>query len=74
MQAVIEVEQRLANAEQDNIDLRAFLSTICKCTGTKELTPELVNRPITKMDVFDSIKGENGEKQFRLRCILSVWE
>ena len=33
MQAVVEAERKLANAEQDNIDLRAFLSIIRKYTG-----------------------------------------
>lgn len=67
IQAVAEAEQRLANAEQDNIDLRAFLSIIRKCTDLKELTPELVNRLITKIEVFDSTKDENGKKHVPIK-------
>ena len=67
IQAVAELEQRLANAEQDNIDLRAFLSIIRKCTDLKELTPELVNRLITKIEVFDSTKDENGKKHVPIK-------
>lgn len=67
IQAVGELEQRLANAEQDNIDLRAFLSIIRKCTDLKELTPELVNRLITKIEIFDSTKDENGKKHVPIK-------
>lgn len=67
IQAVAELEQRLANAEQDNIDLRAFLSIIRKCTDLKKLTPELVNRLITKIEVFDSTKDENGKKRVPIK-------
>lgn len=67
IQAVAELEQRLANAEQDNIDLRAFLSIIRKCTDLKELTPELVNRLITKIEIFDSTKDENGKKHVPIK-------
>ena len=67
IQAVAETERQLANTEQDNIDLRAFLSIIRKCTDLKELTPELVNRPITKIEVFDSTKDENGKKHVPIK-------
>ena len=67
IQAVAETERQLANAEQDNIDLRAFLSIIRKCTDLKELTPELVNRLITKIEVFDSTKDENGKKHVPIK-------
>ena len=67
IQSVADLEQRLANAEQDNIDLRAFLSIIRKCTDLKELTPELVNRLITKIEVFDSTKDENGKKHVPIK-------
>ena len=50
-----------------NIDLRAFLSIIRKCTDLKELTPELVNRLITKIEVFDSTKDENGKKHVPIK-------
>ena len=49
------------------IDLRAFLSIIRKCTDLKELTPELVNRLITKIEVFDSTKDENGKKHVPIK-------
>lgn len=67
IQAVAEAERRLANAEQDNIDLRKFLSIIRKCTDLKELTPELVNRLITKIEIFDSAKDENGKKHVPIK-------
>ena len=67
IQAVAELEQRLANAEQDNIDLRAFLTIIRKCTDLKELTPELINRLITKIEIFDSTKDENGKKHVPIK-------
>ena len=67
IQAVAETERQLANAEQDNIDLRASLSIIRKCTDLKELTPELVNRLITKIEVFDSTKDENGKKHVPIK-------
>ena len=38
--------------------LRAFLSIIRKCTDLKELTPELVNGLITKIEIFDSTNGK----------------
>lgn len=47
--------------------LRAFLSIIRKCTDLKELTPELVNRLITKIEIFDSTKDENGKKHVPIK-------
>lgn len=67
IQAVAEAERRLANAEQDNIDLQKFLSIIRKCTDLKELTPELINRLITKIEIFDSEKDENGKKHVPIK-------
>ena len=67
MQSVAELEHRLSNAEQDNIDLRAFLSIIRKCTDLQELTPELVNQLITKIEVFASTKDENGKKHVPIK-------
>ena len=67
MQSVAELEHRLSDAEQDNIDLRAFLSIIRKCTDLQELTPELVNRLITKIEVFASTKDENGKKHVPIK-------
>ena len=59
---VAEAEQTLSGAEQENVDLRNFLSVIRQCTDIQELTPELVNRLIAKIEVFDSCKDENGKK------------
>ena len=67
MQSVAELEHRLASAEQDNVDLRAFLSIIRKCTDLQELTLELVNRLITKIEVFASTKDENGKKHVPIK-------
>ena len=67
MQSVAELEHRLASAEQDNVDLRAFLSIIRKCTDLQELTPELVNRLIAKIEVFASTKDENGKKHVPIK-------
>ena len=66
-QSVAELEHRLASAEQDNVDLRAFLSIIRKCTDLQELTPELVNRLITKIEVFACTKDENGKKHVPIK-------
>ena len=63
MESAAEAEQTLAGAEQENVDLRTFLSAIRKCTDIQELTPALVNRLISKIEVFDSYKDENGKKR-----------
>ena len=73
MQSVAELEHRLANAEQDNIDLRAFLSIIRKCTDLQELTPELVNRLITKIEVLPAPRMKMAKSMFRLKFTSSVW-
>lgn len=67
LQAIAKAEETIANAEKDNIDLRAFLSIIRKCTDLKELTPELVNRLITRIEVFNSEKDENGKKHVPIK-------
>ena len=67
MQSLAELEHRLASAEQDNVDLRAFLSIIRKCTDLRELTPELVNRLITKIEVFASTIDENAKKHVPIK-------
>ena len=61
------MEHRLASTEQDNVDLRAFLSIIRKCTDLRELTPALVNRLITKIEVFASTMDENGKKHVPIK-------
>lgn len=63
MESVAEAEQTLSSAEQENIDLRTFLSVIRQCTDIQELTPALVNRLISKIEVFDSYTDENGKKR-----------
>ena len=60
--SVAEAEQTLSGAEQENVDLRNFLSVIRQCTDIQELPPEIVNRLIAKIEVFDSCKDENGKK------------
>lgn len=67
LQAIAKAEEMIANAEKDKIDLRAFLSIIRKCTDLKELTPELVNRLITRIEVFNSEKDENGKKHVPIK-------
>ena len=44
-----------------------IINRIRKCTDLKELTPELVNRLITKIEVFDSTKDENGKKHVPIK-------
>ena len=56
-------EQTRLNAEQEHVDLRNFPATIRQCTDIKELTPALVNRLISKIEVYDSYKDENGKKR-----------
>ena len=73
IQAVSELEQCLANAEQDNIDLRAFLSIIRKCTDLKEQTPELVNRLITKIEILIAPRTRTAKRTFLLKHTSSVW-
>ena len=46
---------------------RTSASSIGKITSIKELTPELVNRLITKIEVFDSTKDENGKKHVPIK-------
>ena len=61
--SVAKAEQTLSGADQENVDLRNFLSVIRQCTDIQELTPALVNRLIAKIEVFDSYKDENGKKR-----------
>lgn len=62
-----EAELMLGNAEQENVDLKSFLSAIRQCTDLKELTPALVNRLISKIEIFDSCKDENGKKHVPIK-------
>ena len=47
------------------MDLRVFLETIRKCTDIKELTPEIVNRLIRRIEVHKSAKVD-GRKRVKL--------
>ena len=58
-------EETLKAAEQDKVDLRVFLETIRKCTDIKELTPEIVNRLIRRIEVHKSAKID-GRKRVKL--------
>ncbi len=51
-----ESETEIAEAEQDNIDLKHFLKTIRACTDLKELTPEIVNTLIKRINVHNAEK------------------
>ncbi|MBQ9749480.1 MAG: DUF4368 domain-containing protein [Clostridia bacterium] len=50
---------------QDKVDLRIFLETIRKCTDIMELTPEIVNRLIRRIEVHNSEKID-GRKRVKL--------
>ena len=60
--AVENDKQAIKTAEQEKIDLDAFLKAIRGCTELKELTPTLVNTLIKRIDVHNSIKGDDGLK------------
>ncbi len=57
------MDQTLSGAEQENVDLRNFLSVIRQCTDIQKLTPAFVSRLIVKIEVFDSYKDENRKKR-----------
>ena len=61
--SVAEAKETISGAEQENVDLRNFLSVIRQCTDIQELTPELVNRLIAKIEIFNSYMDENGKKR-----------
>ena len=58
-------QEPLKAAEQDKDDLRIFLETIRKCTDIKELTPEIVNRLIRRIEVHKSANVD-GKKHVKL--------
>ena len=60
--AVENDKQAIKTAEQEKIDLDDFLKAIRGCTELKELTPTLVNTLIKRIDVHNSIKGDDGLK------------
>ena len=55
-------EQTVKKAEQEKVDLKAFLDTIRKCTDLKELTLTIVNTLIKRIDVHNSVKDDDGVK------------
>ena len=65
IEAVAKAEHSLKVFEQDKVDLRIFLETIRKCTDINELTPEIVNRLIKRIEVHKSAKVD-GRKRVKL--------
>ena len=65
IEAVAKAEQALQAFEQDKVDLRIFLETIRKCTDIDELTPEIINRLIRRIEVHNSEKV-NGRKSVKI--------
>ena len=61
IESVAKAEHSLQTFEQDKVDLRIFLETIRKCTDIDELTPEIINRLIRRIEVHNSEKI-NGRK------------
>ena len=61
IESVAKSEHSLQAFEQDKVDLRIFLETIRKCTDIEELTSEIVNRLIRRIEVHNSEKV-NGRK------------
>ena len=62
-ESISKAESDIANAEQDNVDLKIFLKTIRACTDLKELTPEIVNTLIKRIDVH------NPDEKFKHRRV-----
>ena len=60
--SIFESEAEIADAEQDNIDLKHFLKTIRTCTDLKELTPEIVNTLIKRINVHNAEKVDGRKK------------
>ena len=67
MQKVEDTEKLINTAQQENIDVRNFISNIRQCTDLKELTPAIVNKLITKIEVFDKVIGEDGKKSVPIK-------
>ena len=59
---VLETKADIQTAKQDAVDLKAFLENIRECTDIQKLTPTLVNTLINKIEIFNSVKGEDGKK------------
>lgn len=65
IEVVAKAEHSLKVFEQNKVDLRIFLETIRKCTDIKELTPEIVNRLIRRIEIHNSEKID-GRKRVKL--------
>ena len=61
-ESVAKAEADIANDEQDNVDLKHFLKAIRACTDLKELTPEIVNTLIKRINVHNSEKVDGHKK------------
>ena len=55
-------EQVIRDAEQKKTDLKVFLEAIRKCIDLKELTPQVVNVLIDRIDVHNNKIGDDGVK------------
>ena len=64
---VSETEAEIQTAKQDVVDLKAFLENIRECTDSQKLTPTLVNTLIKKIEIFNSVKGEDGKKHVPIK-------
>lgn len=71
IEAVARAEHSLKVFEQNKVDLRIFLETIRKCTDIKELTPEIVNRLIRRIQVHNSEKID-GRKRVKLNVYFTA--
>ena len=60
--SISKAESDIANAEQDNVDLKHFLKAIRACTDLKELTPEIVNTLIKRINVHNAEKVDGRKK------------
>ena len=67
MRKVEDGEKLINTAQQENIDVRNFLSNIRQCTDLKELTPSIVNKLIDKIVVFDRVRGADGKKHVPIK-------
>ena len=59
---IIKSKTEITTAEQDNVDLKHFLKTIRACTDLKELTPEIVNTLIKRINVHNAEKVDGRKK------------
>ena len=59
---IIKSKTEITAAEQDNVDLKHFLKAIRACTDLKELTPEIVNTLIKRINVHNAEKVDGRKK------------